>query len=413
MPVLHGIGGGGAAAGGGGGLAPNEMMRMQLRMLSPPPLEHVLQHLANIRSDTLFRWPLADLGVEAAYAKTYDFLWSRWGQMSESERNKVRALACVPVSDALVKPSRIFFRLASDLSPFMFEMPRHFGAHEPLLKAMGARETATDVDLAGFLRELAHECGGLALNPNELAAVIKVLETLTQTLDIATCSLDVSAVLVPEEGGALVPSGACFLCADRALLQRVDRNLVSLAHPGLSASVCAAVGIGQLRDAVEEKLEGEREPMFCHSEEEEALTRRVRSPELARALVSIVNKEEVRVGAVAAQLVHLSVLVARSLRTRLFLKPKSLHFLQGGWAGGADGGSSGDAMLDVTASEDGAEVLYFVDLQKKRIILSDSLPPGLDLCNVLAMALDQVLKCIHTYTYTYRNRYIYICVHIY
>ena len=50
---------------------------------------------------------------------------------------------------------------------------RHFGAHEPLLKEMGARETATDVDLAGFLHELANECGGLALNPNELAAVVK------------------------------------------------------------------------------------------------------------------------------------------------------------------------------------------------------------------------------------------------
>ena len=36
---------------------------------------------------------------------------------------KVRTLACVPVGDVLVKPSRIFFRLSSDLSPFMFEMP--------------------------------------------------------------------------------------------------------------------------------------------------------------------------------------------------------------------------------------------------------------------------------------------------
>ena len=92
----------------------------------------------------------------------------------------------------------------------------------------------------------------------------KVLETLTQTLDLATCNLDVAAVLVPEEGGTLVASGSCFLCADRALLQRVDRNLVSLAHPSLSASVCAAVGIGQLRDAVVERLEGDSEPLFCH-----------------------------------------------------------------------------------------------------------------------------------------------------
>ena len=94
MPILHGIGGGGGAAGGGGGLAPNEMMRMQLRMQSPPPLARVLEHLANVRPDTLYRWPLADMEVEVAYAKTYDFLWARWGQMSESERSMVRLCVC-------------------------------------------------------------------------------------------------------------------------------------------------------------------------------------------------------------------------------------------------------------------------------------------------------------------------------
>jgi len=134
----------------------------------------------------------------------------------------------------------------------------------------------------------------------------------------------------------------------------------------------------------------------AYSEEEGALTRRVRSPELARALASIVNREEVRVSAVAALFAPLSVLVARSLRTRLFLKPRTLHFLQGcGVGGGGEGeGSAGEAMLDVTASEDGADVLYYVDLERQRIILSDALPPGLDLCNALAMAIDQVRGCL-------------------
>ena len=136
MPVLHGVGG------SSGGLVPNELMRMQLKMLSPPPLHLVLRNLANVASsDTLYRWPLADLTVEACFQKTYDFLWSRWADMSASDRQTLRALPCVPVGDTLVKPSRIFCRLAGDFSPFMFEMPRHLGAHEPLLKALGAKET--------------------------------------------------------------------------------------------------------------------------------------------------------------------------------------------------------------------------------------------------------------------------------
>jgi hypothetical protein len=150
----------------------------------------------------------------------------------------------------------------------------------------------------------------------------------------------------------------------------------------------------------------------AYSEEEGALTRRVRSPELARALASIVNREEVRVSAVAALFAPLSVLVARSLRTRLFLKPRTLHFLQGGGVGGGGEGegSAGEAMLDVTASEDGADVLYYVDLERQRIILSDALPPGLDLCNALAMAIDQVRGCLRVCVCVCVCVYVCVCV---
>ena len=152
----------------------------------------------------------------------------------------------------------------------------------------------------------------------------------------------------------------------------------------------------------------------AYSDEEGALTRRVRSPELARALASIVNREEVRVSAVAALFAPLSVLVARSLRTRLFLKPRTLHFLQGGGVGGGGEGegSAGEAMLDVTASEDGADVLYYVDLERQRIILSDALPPGLDLCNALAMAIDQVRGCLRACVCVCVCVCVYVCVYV-
>ena len=95
-----------------------------------------------------------------------------------------------------------------------------------------------------FLREVGAECGGKPLNPNELAAVVKVLDALTQ---LAARNFDADNLLVPNQGGILVRSSRCFLCTDRALMLRVDRNLLHLAHPSLSESVCAAVGIGELR----------------------------------------------------------------------------------------------------------------------------------------------------------------------
>ena len=63
--------------------------------------------------------------------------------------------------------------------------------------------------------------------------------------------------------------------SDRGLLERIDRNLLHMAHASLSRSVCAAVGIGELRDALEERLENDAEPFFCHGENESELTRRL------------------------------------------------------------------------------------------------------------------------------------------
>ena len=75
--------------------------------------------------------------------------------------------------DGLVKASRLFLRLGEDLAPFMFELPRAFQA-PTLFKSLGTRHAPTVADYAGFLSELHAECGGHALNPNELSAVLKV-----------------------------------------------------------------------------------------------------------------------------------------------------------------------------------------------------------------------------------------------
>ena len=61
----------------------------------------------------------------------------------------------------------------------MFEVPRQYGAFDELFKALGARETANTSDYSQFLGELHRESGGEVLNPNELAAVLKVLNLIS------------------------------------------------------------------------------------------------------------------------------------------------------------------------------------------------------------------------------------------
>jgi hypothetical protein len=45
------------------------------------------------------------------------------------------------VANRLVKASRLYFRLTQDLSPFMFEVPRAFGAYDKLFKELGTKQS--------------------------------------------------------------------------------------------------------------------------------------------------------------------------------------------------------------------------------------------------------------------------------
>lgn len=83
------------------------------------------------------------------------------------------------IGHSLVRPARLFFRLQGvDLSPFMHECPRHFGAHELFLKELGVREEPSAGDYVQFLSDLAQECKGARLNPNELRAVVKIVQAV-------------------------------------------------------------------------------------------------------------------------------------------------------------------------------------------------------------------------------------------
>ena len=87
------------------------------------------------------------------------------------------------MGNRLVRASRLYFRLAQDLSPFMFEVPRAFGAYDRLFREhLGTRPSPTLQDYALLLAELKRECGDSPLNPNELEAVVKVVGLVADSL---------------------------------------------------------------------------------------------------------------------------------------------------------------------------------------------------------------------------------------
>jgi hypothetical protein len=185
-------------------------------------------------------------------------------------------------------------------------------------------------------KQVGSECQGTALNPNELCAVVRVLESLASS----GYSVDAQRpLLVPDVDGVLVPASRCFLCTDGALLQRVDARCVYLSSPLLSADVCASIGVRVLSAALEERLDESRgEIMYVRGEGELELTERLVSTEFAQVIESLCAHDSVTTASAHAFLKQFKVRVARTLRTVLLLP-------------------SGE---NVTA-EEGAGVMYFVD----------------------------------------------------
>jgi hypothetical protein len=102
-------------------------------------MDLVLRHFRNITAlagDSLDRWNSV-FPIPQTFAAVYAHIHDNWRDVTPAGRDALRAASIVPVGACLVRPSRVFFRLAEDLSPFMHELPRAFGAHESFLKEVG------------------------------------------------------------------------------------------------------------------------------------------------------------------------------------------------------------------------------------------------------------------------------------
>jgi hypothetical protein len=60
----------------------------------------------------------------------YAYIEENWPKFSPAVRTSLQSRPLVPVKGRLVKASRLFLRLKEDLSPYLFEVPRAFGAFD-------------------------------------------------------------------------------------------------------------------------------------------------------------------------------------------------------------------------------------------------------------------------------------------
>lgn len=301
-------------------------------------------------------------------------------------------------------PSRVFFRLSEDLSPFMHEIPRCFGAVESLLKQLGCKETPLMADYASFLRDLTKETtaqGPQPLNPNELKAVLSIIGILAQQMEETKDSVDESRLestgspsqalvdlCLPDEESRMRPAMNCMVSDDPWLKIRsaplANAQQLYFLHPLLDCHLASAVlKVPQCSKVIEELLHSDMEadehskgePVL--EEEEEEQERLVRSqlnnPQFLQVMSSLIlqyNKSRpiTPTGTENSNMSHLvqisslNVRFVKVLRTTYRLRPDYLR---------RNATQTAVAAASTTQrSSIGNETLFFMQHEKSTLLIS-------------------------------------------
>ena len=237
----------------------------KIGLKTPPPHHVVMAHLQEICSDIdngtlVMAYP--DPPHEVFYS-ILRYFEKRWGdnmnELSPEHNREVNALRLffrLPVGSLMIRPTRLYFRLTTNLAPFMFEVPRAFGAFEKMLMKLGASDKPLIDDYRNFLIQLKKETGNFQLNPNELNAVLKVIHLIVQSSTNITNGSDnkVAVPYVPDESGRLVLSSSCIYRNNPNLLRRIDESKMNFACWKMDIDTCRSLSIPSLSDVIIEEF---------------------------------------------------------------------------------------------------------------------------------------------------------------
>jgi hypothetical protein len=235
-------------------LLPPQIFWTKLKVQTPPVVEHVLDHLSALTPDVLERWAFPQ-SRQKAFDRIFEYLTDRLEQLPLP---RLQATACIPVANTMVKPSRLFFHLSDELAPFLFEVPRHFGAYDKLFRAMGVREATDDAEaLMSRLAELRQEFDGEPLNASEMRTAIRILQRLSDSVKEEQWQLSwqLSDVPLPTAISTLEPAAALFFNDAPWILERIDSSSMRATHTLLPLHLASRFGVPKLSEVVVESVD--------------------------------------------------------------------------------------------------------------------------------------------------------------
>ncbi|KAM0836846.1 hypothetical protein ACQ4PT_062049 [Festuca glaucescens] len=238
------------------------------RLRSPPAFSTVLKHLQTVGrgngEDTLAHWPSSSgiMTVEDAFLRILQYLDKVWGTISSSEKTELQNLAFIPVANGtrLIGAKSLFARLTINMSPFAFELPSLYLPSVSILREIGMQESLTNSYAKELLLDIQKACGYQRLNPNELRAVMEILDNMSSGVNqaISDGSEGLFDSVIPDDGCRLVSATSCVYIDPYGshLLSNINTSRIRFAHPDLPQNICKALGIKKLSDVITEELDG-------------------------------------------------------------------------------------------------------------------------------------------------------------
>ncbi|KAI4356900.1 hypothetical protein L6164_000883 [Bauhinia variegata] len=254
-------------------IVPPEYSWGALHLRSPPAFSTVLKHLKVIGNnggeDTLAHWPVASgvMNIEECTCEILKYLDKVWGSLSSSDVKELQRVAFLPAANGtrLVTADALFARLVINLSPFAFELPTVYLPFVKILKDLELQDTLTLSSAKDLLSNLQKACGYQHLNPNELRAVMEILNFICDQIiegNVVDRSDWKSEAIIPDDGCRLVHSASCVYVDSYGsrFVKCIDTSRIRFVHPDLPERICVTLGINKLSDVVIEELDND-EPL--------------------------------------------------------------------------------------------------------------------------------------------------------
>ena len=276
-------------------IAPPHIFHSTLGVNSSPNVSTVLKHLYNLTANGkgagLDRWNITGQTAEATFGAIFGYLNDHWSAVAAPIQANLTNSNIVPVGHMLIRPGRLFFRLTEDLSPFMHEVPRHFGVHEAFLKRLGIKETPSASDYCDFLKNSERRATGILLNANELRAIVTVIQS------IASDGGKAARLCVPDENSVLQPVGQCLINDDPWLPLRAGTTIpligMTVLHPAIPHRVARQLGISCISSVfIEEHGFSREHPPVAAAEEGQMLAtmrQQLSSESFIRATIALMS----------------------------------------------------------------------------------------------------------------------------